>query len=118
MLLKSVLLATATVVALPVHETPVELAIGAALPAAEVKMKDVMGGERSLKEVAGKNGLLVVFSCNTCPFVVGSEGSAGWEGRYPAIGNLCREQNVGFALVNSNAAKRGDVDEVIAIGEP
>jgi hypothetical protein len=66
----------------------------------------VSGKELSLTEVAGKNGLLVVFSCNTCPFVVGSEGSEGWEGRYPELAAYASRHGVGVAFVNSNEAKR------------
>ena len=47
-----------------------ELPIGADMPKADVKMKDVTGKEISLKGAAKKNGLLVMFSCNTCPYVV------------------------------------------------
>lgn len=110
MLLKPLLLASATVFALPSHDPLPDLTIGSAMPAAEVVMKDVVGGETSLAKLAGKNGLLVVFSCNTCPFVVGSEGSAGWEGRYPMTGEICASNGVGFALVNSNEAKRENGD--------
>lgn len=110
MLLKASLLGAASVLLLATHDPLPDLAIGTALPAAGVSMKDVMGGDRSLKDLAGKNGLLVIFSCNTCPFVVGSEGSTGWEGRYPAIGELCGTNGIGFALVNSNAAKRENGD--------
>ncbi|MCB0765265.1 MAG: thioredoxin family protein, partial [Flavobacteriales bacterium] len=39
-------------------------------------------------------------------FVIGSEGSAGWEGRYPELAALSARMGVGMALVNSNAAKR------------
>src|ERR1043165_353317 len=46
------------------------LPIGSAIPKAEVKMKDISGKEVSLKETQKKNGLLVMFSCNTCPYVI------------------------------------------------
>lgn len=91
------------------HELP-EMPIGSALPAAEVAMKDVSGKEMTLTQLKKDNGLLVIFSCNTCPFVVGSEGSEGWEGRYPGIGQLCRKNNVGLAMINSNEAKRDKGD--------
>ncbi len=110
MLLKTSLLALATAIVLPTHDPLTDLVIGAPMPAADKVMKDVIGGERSLTAINGENGLLVVFSCNTCPFVVGSEGSAGWEGRYPELGNFCRKNKVGFALVNSNSSKREDGD--------
>src|SRR4051812_36054475 len=47
-----------------------ELPIGAAMPKSDVKMKDISGKEVSLKDATRKNGLLVMFSCNTCPYVV------------------------------------------------
>ena len=50
---------------------PVEpLAIGSNMPKAELKMKDVSGKDISIKNVAKANGVLVMFSCNTCPDVV------------------------------------------------
>ncbi|MFM7726151.1 MAG: hypothetical protein ACKO7B_05595, partial [Flavobacteriales bacterium] len=63
-------------------QNPETLAIGTAAPATEVKMMDISGKEYSLSDLKKPGGLLVVFSCNGCPFVVGSEGSEGWEGRY------------------------------------
>ncbi|HUH73431.1 MAG TPA: redoxin family protein [Chitinophagales bacterium] len=80
------------------------LAIGAEIPMAEYKMEDVSGEIVSLNSVQKKNGLLVIFSCNTCPFVL------GWQDRYIPIGDWTLENNVGFVLVNSNEAQRKDVD--------
>ena len=45
-------------------------------------------------------------SCNTCPFVVGSESFAGWEGQYNSLYAKALENDMGMVLVNSNAAKR------------
>lgn len=88
------------------HDPLPDLAIGTAMPAADVKMKDVSGKEITLKDAAGRNGLLVIFTCNTCPFVVGSEDSDGWEGRYPQLAAYSQRFGVGVAFVNSNEAKR------------
>ena len=44
-----------------------ELEIGAKAPMTDVEVKDVSGEMVTLEEVAGDNGLLVIFSCNTCP---------------------------------------------------
>ena len=41
-------------------------------PLADVKMKNTQGGELSLNDAKKEKGLIVVFSCNTCPFVVGT----------------------------------------------
>ena len=46
------------------------LKIGDVMPSSNSKMQVVSGKEISLKEASGQNGLLVMFSCNTCPFVV------------------------------------------------
>ena len=55
------------------------------------------GGERlSLQDVMGENGAVVFFTCNHCPYVVGSE---------PRIENaaeVARENGLGFAGINSN----------------
>ncbi len=111
MLLKSLTLLSAALMIAPLHDTPLpDLTIGTAMPAADVRMKDVTNIDVTLAGLKQQNGLLVIFSCNTCPFVIGSEGSEGWEGRYPAIARLAREQGIGMVLVNSNEAKRENGD--------
>ena len=45
------------------------LPIGSALPNPEFGMKDISGKQVSFKDATRKNGLLVMFSCNTCPVV-------------------------------------------------
>src|SRR4051812_48033150 len=86
-----------------------ELPIGADLPKADVKLKDISGKEVSLKEAAGKNGLLVMFSCNTCPYVVKNQA------RTKEICKFALENSVGVILVNSNEAQRGDDDSFDAM---
>lgn len=87
------------------------LELGAKLPAADVMMKNVDGTEHSLESLAGKNGLLVIFSCNTCPFVIGNDKkSEGWEGRYPALHDYTQKAEIGMALINPNQAKRSTGD--------
>ena len=57
--------------------------------------------------MATERGLLVVFTSNTCPFVVGNgPKSEGWEGRYRDLSAFARKLNVGIVYVNSNEAKR------------
>ena len=82
------------------------LNIGAKAPMANHKMKDVSGKEFSLNSLNKENGLLVIFSCNTCPFVVGNDNMDGWENRYNETNKLCKQNNIGMVLVNSNEAKR------------
>jgi hypothetical protein len=88
------------------------LTSGSAAPMVDLKMKDISGVELCLNDVKGKGGLLVVFSCNGCPFVVGGEGSEGWEGRYEELRSLAESKNIGMALINSNEAKREKGDDL------
>ena len=105
-MIKIAALSALTLMAFTPHGELKDMNIGDALPMADHPMMDVSGKEFNLKQLDAKNGLLVVFTCNTCPFVVGSEGSEGWEGRYPELGVFARQNGVGLALVNSNEAKR------------
>ncbi|MGY6560709.1 MAG: redoxin family protein [Luteibaculaceae bacterium] len=87
------------------------LEIGAKAPLQTYKMKNVDGKELSLKDLKGEKGLLVIFSCNTCPFVVGSpNGSEGWEGRYNYTFDVAERLGFGSVFVNSNEAKRTEKD--------
>jgi len=110
MLLKILSLSAFGLLATTAHDALPDLTIGSALPAAAVTMKDVSGKDITLKDAAGKNGLAVIFSCNTCPFVVGSDGSEGWEGRYRELVAHAKRVNIGVVFVNSNEAKRADGD--------
>ncbi len=81
-----------------------ELALNAALPAADVKMKDVSGKTVSLAESKTAKGLLVIFSCNTCPYVKLSEK------RIKEYSDWCLSNGIGCIIVNSNEAQRGEAD--------
>jgi hypothetical protein len=70
--MKKILFAAFPIVALAILALkPVSdpLPIGSAIPKPEAKMKDINDKEVSFKDAMGKNGLLVMFSCNTCPVV-------------------------------------------------
>ena len=84
-----------------------KLELGTKAPMADTKMKDVSGKMLSLNDVKKDNGLLVIFSCNTCPFVL------AWEDRYPELFDKADQMQIGVALVNSNEAKRGGEDSSI-----
>lgn len=87
------------------------LEIGATAPDTDYKMQDVSGKSYSLNELKSENGLLVIFSCNSCPFVVGNgEDSEGWEGRYKEIAKSAKTAKVEMVLVNANEAKRDGDD--------
>jgi hypothetical protein len=87
------------------------LTIGQVAPNQKVEMKDVSGKQVSLNAAKGENGLVVIFSCNTCPFVVGNgEKSQGWENRYNNITASAKKMGMGTILINSNEAKRDKGD--------
>ena len=88
------------------------LEIGAKAPMPDAQMDGIDGARHSLASLAGENGLAVVFSCNTCPFVVGGNGTEGWEGRYPAVHKEASKLGVGMVLVNSNTARRDAGDNL------
>ena len=81
-----------------------ELEIGSAIPNPDYKMLNVDGKEVSLAEVKSENGLLVIFSCNTCPYVKLSES------RIKEMASLAKSNKIGVIIVNSNEAQRTDVD--------
>ncbi len=83
---------------------PDELSIGSTIPSPDLKMKDVTGKQYSFKDASKKNGLLVVFSCNTCPWVIKNEQVADEAYRYAL------SKNVGVILLNSNEAQRSGDD--------
>jgi len=83
---------------------PGQLEIGDDAPRTEQGMKEIGGSEVTLSEISGENGLLVIFSCNTCPYVI------AWEDRYNRIAEMCKMNGIGFILVNPNEARRSGVD--------
>ena len=50
----------------------------------------------SLTEIMGTNGAIITFTCNHCPYVVGSES------RIEKIAAKARENNICFIGINSN----------------
>jgi len=57
---------------------------------------DSGGPTLSLQDVLGGNGGVVFFTCNHCPYVVGSEQ------RIERVAEVAREKELGFAGINSN----------------
>lgn len=81
-----------------------ELPIGAIMPKADIKMKDISGKEVSLKDAKQKKGLLVMFSCNTCPYVVKNQQ------RTLDIASYAKKNNIGVILLNANEGSRNGED--------
>jgi thioredoxin-related protein len=100
---------TLTTLGLVAFTTLTELPIGADMPKADYKMKDISGKEITLKEAKKANGLLVMFSCNTCPYVIKNQQ------RTNEVSGYALKNDIGAVLVNSNEAQRGDDDSFAAM---
>ena len=85
------------------------LPIGSTIPKADVKLKDISGKEISVSEVKKEKGVLVMFSCNTCPYVVKNQQ------RTVAIAAYAQKNNVGVIILNSNEGQRDDDDSYEAM---
>jgi thioredoxin-related protein len=80
------------------------LPIGADMPKADVKLKDISGKEITLKDAKKQNGLLVMFSCNTCPYVIKNQS------RTQEICKYALSKGMGVVVLNSNEGTRSDAD--------
>jgi thioredoxin-related protein len=87
------------------------LPLGAPIPNTEIKMKDVSGKTVSLKDAKTDKGLLVMFSCNTCPYVVKNQS------RTKEVCKYAGDNGIGVAIINSNEANRGSADSYDAMKE-
>src|ERR1700722_15554972 len=77
-----------------VHEN--NLPVGSMMPKAEQKLKDISGKEVSLQDAKKENGLLVMFSCNSCPVVIRNQS------RTNAICGYALDKKVGVIILNAN----------------
>ena len=85
------------------------LPIGAPMPKGDVKLMDITGQEITLKSAAKENGLLVMFSCNTCPVVIKNQSRA------KEICEYSLNKNIGVVVLNSNEANRSDEESLEAM---
>ena len=80
----------------PANEATGAAEIGQPAPMRDVKMMNVNGKELSIADAAGKNGTLVFFICNHCPWV------KAWQTRIASIGSSAMDKGVGVIAINSN----------------
>ena len=83
-----------------------ELEIGSTMPLKDLELADISGKNMTLANAKGDAGTLVVFSCNTCPWVI------RWEDRYVSLANTYAQKGIGMIAVNSNAARFGGEDSL------
>lgn len=92
-----------------IGQTTKNINIGDGIPEAKQELKNIDGQAVTLASQAGKNGLLVMFSCNTCPFVVRNQHMTLKTIAY------AKEHNMGVVIINSNAARRSSDDSYDAM---
>ncbi len=93
------------------QEAPKALAIGKSAPMATAKMTGVDGKAVSIADVKGEKGTLVVFTCNSCPWV------KAWESRITELGNTYLKQGVGVIAINPNDPAVKADDDMAAMQE-
>jgi thioredoxin-related protein len=76
------------------------LPIGSPIPKADVGMKDVSGKIISLQHAKKENGLLVMFSCNTCPVVIANQS------RTKQVCSYATDNKIGVTVINANEGGR------------
>lgn len=77
----------------------------------EVAMQNANGEKTSIAQQATKNGAIVIFSCNTCPYVIKNEE------RIKQVQHWAKEKGVGIIIINSNEDKREGDDSIDAMRE-
>lgn len=87
------------------QNTP-KLKPGDTIPASvkNVKMLSVTGHQLSIADVKGPKGTLVIFSCNSCPWV------KAWETRIAEVGNWAQKQGIGVIMINPNDPAKNPED--------
>ncbi len=76
-----------------------ELSIKSTMPLIDYTLTKSNGKKITLKEVIGENGTLIIFSCNTCPWVL------KWQDRYVSIAREYKRKGIGIIAVNSNLSR-------------
>ena len=76
-----------------------ELEIGSAMPLVDHQLADISGKTMNLTNAKGDAGTLVIFSCNTCPWVL------AWEDRYVTLAQEFIPKGIGMIAVNSNESQ-------------
>ncbi|XZF15332.1 thioredoxin family protein [Chitinophagaceae bacterium MMS25-I14] len=87
----------------------VSLPIGSHIPAADMDFIATDRKHYTLQNQVTKKGLIVMFSCNTCPFVIKSQA------RTKEVMEYAQKNGIGMVIVNSNTAQRTGDDSFEAM---
>ena len=85
------------------------LPIGSALPLPTLKVHDIQDRIVSIKDVKQQNGVLVMFSCNSCPYVIKNQQ------RTQEICRFAMQNHLGVILLNSNETQRSGEESFAAM---
>jgi peroxiredoxin len=109
--MKKILLSSAAIASLAIMAFTFRdaLPIGSDMPKADVKLQDISGTSIAIKEIKKQNGVLVMFSCNTCPFVIKNQQ------RTVDVAAFAQKNDVGVIILNSNEGQRDDADSYDAM---
>ena len=107
--MKKIFFALSTLIIMLSFTSSDVLPIGSAMPKADIKLKDVSGIEISLKELKKENGMLIMFSCNTCPYVIKNQQ------RTIDIAAYAQKNKIGLIILNSNEGLRNNEDSYLAM---
>ena len=107
--MKKIFFALSTLIIMLSFTSSNVLPIGSAMPKADIKLKDVSGIEISLKELKKENGMLIMFSCNTCPYVIKNQQ------RTIDIAAYAQKNKIGLIILNSNEGLRNNEDSYQAM---
>lgn len=91
------------------NATIASIAIGNSIPKGDVKLVSTKGDKIALNEAKTSKGLLVMFSCNTCPYVIKSQG------RTKQMMDYTAKNGIGMVVINSNEAQRDEADSYAAM---
>ena len=83
--------------------------IGTKASGADKELKNANGASTSLNKAATARGLIVMFSCNTCPYVIKSQA------RTKEVMKYAQEKGIGMVIINSNEAQRDEADSYNAM---
>ena len=76
-----------------------ELELDTKMPEQNLKLLNIDGEKLSLHDVKGDKGTVVIFSSNTCPWVI------RWEDRYVKIVDKYADKGISLIAVNSNSSR-------------
>lgn len=88
------------------------IAVGTTMPLQDEVLLNIDDKSTKLKDMMGEKGLIIIFSCNTCPFVVGGKNFEGWEKAYNGLYDIATKLGFNLVLLNSNEAKRSNGDNM------